>query len=110
MEYPERFAYQLLQELMGAVQQVGGIDDSAENGLTDALQKKMQELLGKYEDPGNFDQTQQALDKVNVVKSVMQENIRQATETGRNVQDLQSKSGRMADSAKLFRQTGENVR
>jgi len=110
MEYPERFAYQLLQELMGAVQKLGSADDASENGLTDALQKNMQELLEKYEDPGNFDQTQQALDKVNVVKSVMQENIRQATETGRNVQDLQSKSGKMADSAKLFKQTGENVR
>merc|ERR1719149_159038 len=110
MEYPERFAYQLLQELMGSVQQQGGADDCAENGLLEGLKQKMMDLLQKYEDPGNFDQTQQALDKVNVVKSVMQDNIRMATETGRNAQDLQSKSGKMADSAKLFKQTGENVR
>lgn len=110
MEYPERFAYQLLQELMGAVSQQGSVEDVAENGLTAVLKPKMQELLEKYEDPANFDQTQQALDKVNVVKSVMQENIRHVTETGRSMQDLQQKSGRMADSAKLFRQSGESVR
>merc|ERR1740130_1897870 len=95
---------------MGEVQRLGGYEDVAENGMNEGMQKKMQELLVKYEDPGNFDQTQQALDKVNVVKSVMQENIRQATDTSRNVQDLQNKSGKMADSAKLFKQSGEDVR
>lgn len=110
MEYPERFAYQLLQEKMKEVQSLGPIDDVPENGLNEALQKKMQELLAKYEDPGNFDSTQQALDKVNVVKSVMQENIRQVTDTGRSVQDLRDKSGRMAESSKLFNQSSQSAR
>mmetsp|Transcript_147012 Transcript_147012/g.259176 ORF Transcript_147012/g.259176 Transcript_147012/m.259176 type:complete len:226 (+) Transcript_147012:61-738(+) len=110
MEYPERFAYQLLQELLGSVQELAGTETAPENGLTQSLHPRMHELLLKYEDPGNFDQTQQALDKVNVVKSVMQENLRQVAETGRSIQDLQSKTDGMASSARLFNTTGQNVR
>lgn len=115
MEYPERFAYALLQELMQAVGQIdsmGGvtIETAAENGLAQELTPRMQKMLVKYEDPANFDQTHQALDKVKVVHSKMQENIRQVAETGRSVHDLQGKTDTMASSAKMFKEVSQDVR
>merc|ERR1740121_1409636 len=50
MEYPERYAYQCLQELLG---QAHGYDLHAadEGALTETLQPVMQQLIDKYEDP-----------------------------------------------------------
>merc|ERR1719461_635230 len=58
--------------------------------------------MQKYEDPSNFDPTSQALDKMNVVKSVMRDNLRQAADTSNELQALQHRSEAMEHSAEAF--------
>jgi len=93
IEYPERFAYQLLQEFMGFVQQIENVHSEVELGLNEALRPRMRELLLKYEDPGNFDRVQQDLDRDNVVKSVMRESMRGSTD-GKNPQGPRGEAAR----------------
>lgn len=61
LTYPERLAYQLLYDLVVAVQQLSGLETAAEHALNDQLQPRMRELILQYEDPKNFPQMQMAL-------------------------------------------------
>eukprot|EP00929_Paragymnodinium_shiwhaense_P109302 TRINITY_DN75719_c0_g1_i1.p2 TRINITY_DN75719_c0_g1~~TRINITY_DN75719_c0_g1_i1.p2 ORF type:complete len:242 (+),score=69.40 TRINITY_DN75719_c0_g1_i1:87-812(+) len=60
--YPERLAYQLLYDLVVAVQQVDPCPKSAEDFCQNgALQPRMKELVEQYEDPANFPAMQDKL-------------------------------------------------
>lgn len=65
LTYPERLAYQLLYDLVVAVQQLGGAETTSEEGLNEALMPRMRELVNQYEDPNNFPSLQVAMDKIN---------------------------------------------
>merc|ERR1711879_1048225 len=41
LQYPERFAYLLLEDLMRSVEQLGGYDEASEKALTGALHETM---------------------------------------------------------------------
>merc|ERR1711920_297553 len=43
LQYPEKFAYRLLEELMRSVEQLGGYDEASEDGMSGALQETMRE-------------------------------------------------------------------
>lgn len=104
VEYPERYAYQLLAEFQDLVKQVGGaqLQTGTEKCLNDRLHIRMQDFLRLYEDPKQFDKVNEALDKVSMVKSAMQDNVRRAVERGERFEDLQAKSSRMSASATRF--------
>mmetsp|Transcript_50718 Transcript_50718/g.95051 ORF Transcript_50718/g.95051 Transcript_50718/m.95051 type:complete len:128 (+) Transcript_50718:1-384(+) len=69
LTYPERLAYQLLYDLVVAVQQVDGVETAAENAFNEVLSSRMRELVTQYEDPKNFPQLQMNMDRVNVVNT-----------------------------------------
>uniref|UniRef100_A0A7S1AYP7 V-SNARE coiled-coil homology domain-containing protein n=1 Tax=Noctiluca scintillans TaxID=2966 RepID=A0A7S1AYP7_NOCSC len=102
LKYPERFAYQLLQDVMASVQDHGDLDSLGENELTAELEPRMRELIDKYENPNNFEELQAALGKVGVLKSVMQDNLKTMQNQGRDVQDLQGRTENMAQSSRVF--------
>lgn len=110
MDYPERCAFQLLQEFMQTVHTEGRTQLVSENGLTQALKPKMQELLDKYEDYEKLDKSAQTLDKMTVVKSVMQDNISKVSDTAGQLKDLRLKTDNMAESSRLFNQESRSVR
>jgi len=69
--YPERLAYQLLYDLVVAV---NALDQSevlqcGENALTGKLMQRMKELVKQYEDPNNFPMLQRAMDPLQVSSS-----------------------------------------
>mmetsp|Transcript_86399 Transcript_86399/g.241698 ORF Transcript_86399/g.241698 Transcript_86399/m.241698 type:complete len:173 (-) Transcript_86399:96-614(-) len=57
MEYPEHYAYQLLQECLAAVQKIptDTLRSAKEGGLSEVMKPKMVQLMAKYEEPTNFD-------------------------------------------------------
>jgi len=67
LTYPERLAYQLLYDLVVAVQQLGEsrMEQAPEQSLNEVLGQKMRELVQQYEDPANFPQLQVAMDRLN---------------------------------------------
>lgn len=108
LEYPERVAYQMLQELLTFSFKVEAMDSAGHLELNDVIVPHMKELMAKYERPGS-DEMSAALEKVNVVKSVMQDNLRQAQETGQNMSDLQARTGNMEERAKMFHDASDQA-
>lgn len=85
MEYPERYAYQLLRDFMAVVHAASDFESVVENGLTVELLPKMQELLTKFGDPTNFDQV---LERVSTVKpGAPQEPLRSTRRPGESVRE-----------------------
>eukprot|EP00929_Paragymnodinium_shiwhaense_P097652 TRINITY_DN59285_c0_g1_i1.p1 TRINITY_DN59285_c0_g1~~TRINITY_DN59285_c0_g1_i1.p1 ORF type:complete len:263 (-),score=90.46 TRINITY_DN59285_c0_g1_i1:106-894(-) len=120
LQYPERFAYQMLSELNGIIKNKEWLDEKefqdfqdiqafSKGGLNKFLKPKMLALIDKYDDPANFDQFQKAMSKINTVKDNMKANIAQVQETGQNMQALQSKTEGMASSASAFNQASAEV-
>eukprot|EP00928_Gymnodinium_smaydae_P046482 TRINITY_DN30972_c0_g1_i1.p1 TRINITY_DN30972_c0_g1~~TRINITY_DN30972_c0_g1_i1.p1 ORF type:complete len:238 (+),score=46.62 TRINITY_DN30972_c0_g1_i1:81-794(+) len=63
--YPERLAYQLLYDLVVAVQQHQGANsDDKAGSQQEAVQRCMRDLVTQYEDPSNFPALQAAIDRV----------------------------------------------
>jgi len=121
MEYPERLAYQLLNELNQHVYQNHGQEvASSPNGisyldckpcaLNRPLQPFMEKLIRQYEDPKSFDRICMLTTKTNVVRSVMQDSVRKVVETGESLQELELKAGRMSEQSRQFSTTSREVR
>lgn len=67
LSYPERLAYQLLYDLVVAVQHIGEsrLEAAPEQSLNEELLPRMRALVQQYEDPANFPQLQVAMDRLN---------------------------------------------
>lgn len=112
MEYPERLAYQLLNELNQHVYQNHGqeLTSSEAYALNRPLQPFMEKLIRQYEDPKSFDRICMLTTKTNVVRSVMQDSVRKVVETGESLQELEAKAGRMSEQSRQFSTTSREVR
>eukprot|EP00927_Polykrikos_kofoidii_P075295 TRINITY_DN71430_c0_g1_i1.p1 TRINITY_DN71430_c0_g1~~TRINITY_DN71430_c0_g1_i1.p1 ORF type:complete len:214 (+),score=43.78 TRINITY_DN71430_c0_g1_i1:88-729(+) len=66
LAYPERMAYQLLFDLVVAVQQLKCTDRPEEDGLNEALLPRMKALVSHYEDPANFPQLRTAMERISI--------------------------------------------
>lgn len=112
MEYPERLAYQLLQELNQHAYHNHGAEllTAEAYSLNKALQPFMENLIRKYEDPKSFDRISTLLAKTNTVKTVMQDSVRKVVETGESLQELEAKAGRMSEQSRAFASTSREVR
>lgn len=101
-DYEERTAYQLLQELMQVLQDNGNGELAEAGGLSEELRPRMQKLLDLYSKLGGSSELQSAVDKVNVVKSTMEESLRAVSATGRSAEDLESKTFSMSTQSAIF--------
>jgi len=112
MEYPERLAYELLQELNQYVYHNHGAELSTaeQYSLNKTLKPYMEKLIRKYEDPKSFDRISTLLAKTNVVKNVMQDSVRKVVETGESLQELEAKAGKMSEHSRHFATTSREVR
>lgn len=100
VNYPEKLAFQLLQELSQDVQMEhkGQMVSAGPYSLNKPMKQRMQELLQQFEDP----KLRQVADKAEHVKNMMQDNVRKALEGGNQLDELQERSERMASSAQAF--------
>jgi len=112
LEYPERLAFLLLQELLAYVyEQTGGgeVGAAAESiaalpsdGLQAALSGRIQDLVVKYEDPAQADQHMQALGQLDNVKSVMRRNLVSVIENRPSINELSNKVERIKEDGGEF--------
>lgn len=58
MEYPERFAFKLLEKFMATAQSGVDMENAVEKSLTVMLRPKMQELVAAFEDPTKLEDEQ----------------------------------------------------
>lgn len=111
--YPERVAQQLLRALAERVAASQGEEALLEAGagsLTAPLKRELRALMGAYEDPAAVDQVAQVHEKVEGLKCVMQENVRQILEAHASVAALQDKSQTMTAAADKFVKQSVNLK
>jgi hypothetical protein len=100
VNYPEKFAFNLLQELSQDVEKQHGsqIMSAGPYSLNLKMKPRMEELLQQYEDP----KLRNVTDRVRDINAMMQDNVRRALQDGNTLDELQDKSERMASSAQTF--------
>ncbi|KAH0476339.1 MAG: hypothetical protein KVP17_003544 [Porospora cf. gigantea B] len=104
--YPERVAYQVLQEVQQAIRRaddcptLNSID--RHNGLTRYIRQDLRQCMEKYDNAAAVDKTSEVAGKVDNVKGVMTENINKVMATHANLQDLEGKTDQMHENAEMF--------
>lgn len=110
MDYPERFAYQLLTDLH---QHVLGVTeafqpDAVEYSLHEALQGPMRDLVKRYENP-NSPELEAAMSKIIVTKQRMQSGINQMGANRQEVSDLEASTSVLASQSFALQGAGRDL-
>mmetsp|Transcript_6627 Transcript_6627/g.11546 ORF Transcript_6627/g.11546 Transcript_6627/m.11546 type:complete len:237 (-) Transcript_6627:116-826(-) len=103
--YPDRVVLQLLRELAEQVRENQGdesISVSKAGTLTTPLKKPLRALMRKYDDISSQDKTTEVRTKVDELKGVMQDNVRQILETHATLDTLNANSQSMSSQANQF--------
>jgi hypothetical protein len=109
--YPARVTWELLKKLSEAVQQQElNIHEAKAGMLSVPLKKPMQDIMKNYSEPGDQDAVTQVQQKVDGVKSLMQENVRKILETHTTLSALEDKSAEMNNSAVKFVQQSASLK
>lgn len=111
--YPPRVAWELLKKFLEAVQQLEqglNIMEAKAGMLATPLKKPMKEIMSSYGEPSDQDAVTQVQQKVEGVKSIMQDNIKNILETHTTLGNLQDKSADMNKSAVKFVQQSATVK
>jgi hypothetical protein len=109
--YPPRVAWELLKKLTEAMQQQElNIHEAKAFALALPLKKPMQEVMKGYSDAADKDTISQVQQKVDGVKSMMNDNVRKIIETHTTLDALQEKSATMNDSAVKFVQQSTTLK
>eukprot|EP01066_Platyproteum_vivax_P008016 Platyproteum_vivax@DN3281_c0_g1_i2.p1 len=70
----------------------------------------MKQLLLEFDQPSKFDKLYKVQDKVDTVRSVMDENLKHVLANGEDLEALEHKSKSTAENAAQFRQGAETLR
>jgi hypothetical protein len=109
--YPPRLVWELLQKLLANVQGADIDVNAAQAGaLSLPLKKPMLELMQSYNEPGEQDAVTQVQEKVDAIKSVMEDNVKKIVERHTTLEALQDKSAEMNSSAEQFVRTSVNLK
>ena len=109
--YPERAAWQLVDEFSAMIQANSTELESAPiESLSRNFKKQMKELMVKYDQPANVDKTAQVREKVEAVQGVMQDNVRRILDTHTNLEGLEEKTDSMSRQANQFLKQSVDLR
>lgn len=120
MDYPEKMAFGLLQELLAHIYELlGGCGEAGApseaiaavpaEGLQSQLVPRIQELVGQYEDPAKADQYMQTMGQMDKVTSMMKQNLAKVADTSQNLDALNDKVGLMKDAAAGFAEDSSDL-
>eukprot|EP01069_Polyplicarium_translucidae_P005553 Polyplicarium_translucidae@DN2808_c0_g2_i1.p2 len=112
--YPERVAYQCLNELARVVDASGEVKaNNAVNrpgALNKSFRQTLKELMDKYDKPSSVDKTAEVAGKVDQVKGVMQDNISKVLATHANISELEQKTENLSQNAEQFHRTSHDLK
>jgi Synaptobrevin len=112
--YPERAAFQLLEEFSSSVLNFQdpsvSLESAAIESLTRVFKKDMRLLMSKFDSPGNVDKTAQVREKVDQVQSVMQDNVKKMLDNHSNLEGLEEKTDSMSKQANQFLKQSVDLR
>jgi len=110
-EYPQRVAFGYLskvcEDFVLAVPQSRGDCGTADLPHEALFAAKHQELLVKFQDPGQADQLTQIMAELEKTKLVLHETIEAALERGCKIETLINKSNDLSGSSKMFFKTAK---
>merc|ERR1712232_465335 len=92
-QYPDRVARELLQELAIKIHAIVGVEHLCEakpGALTATLKGELKEAIKNYSDPAKIDRVSQLHAKVDQVKDLMQDNVKNILETHVTLEHLQN--------------------
>jgi len=101
-DYPERTAQQLLRALAEQLRSSLGDEVLLAAGLSATLRRPLQGPMRAYDDPAAVDELAQVQEKVEDLKCVMQDNVRQIIESHASIAALQNSSQSMTAAADKF--------
>jgi len=112
-QYPERMAQALLQELAKEVRLAESeekIEAAEAEKLTGSLKGKLRVLMRKYSEQAKMDKKTEVHEKVDLVKGLMEDNVKKILETHVTIDSLESKSSSLSTSANLFLKESASLR
>jgi len=111
-KYSPRVAFTALVELKESFQrELGNRSASAgEESLTRPATPMMKGLMDKYADPSSFDKLTAVQEKIDVVRTVMQENIQQILINQEQVDRINSSAEHLAEQSLAFKSTTKELR
>jgi len=100
--YPERHAYNLINEAQEEIEKVPNYYDETEVTISKLAKRVLPSLLKKYDDLASIDSVHAAQSKANEVQSIMGNNIRGMMDNMQNLEVLEKKSTDMQSQAQMF--------
>jgi len=100
--YPERHAYNLINEAQEEIEKVPNYYDESEVTISKLAKRVLPSLLKKYDDLSSIDNVHAAQSKANEVQSIMGNNIRGMMDNMQNLETLEKKSSDMQNQAQMF--------
>jgi hypothetical protein len=100
--YPERHAYNLINEAQEEIEKVPNYYDETEVTIGKLAKRALPSLLKKYDDLSSIDNVAAAQSKANEVQSIMGNNIRGMMDNMQNLEVLEKKSTDMQSQAQMF--------
>mmetsp|Transcript_1205 Transcript_1205/g.1221 ORF Transcript_1205/g.1221 Transcript_1205/m.1221 type:complete len:230 (-) Transcript_1205:256-945(-) len=110
--YSPRVAFAALEELKESFQREFGsrMATSGEGSLTKVATPLLKEFVQKFTNPANIDKLSAVQEKLDVVKSVMQENIQQILINQEQVDKINSSAEHLAEQSLAFKSTTKELR
>lgn len=110
--YPERTAWQLVDEFTTKMQQLHG--DAVASAPAESLSRNskvaMKDLMTKYDNPTSLDKTAEVRQKVDQVQGIMQDNVKKILDTHTNLEGLEEKTDGMSRQANQFLKQSVDLR
>lgn len=111
-QYPPRVAFALLDEVQSKfLTKVGDKSLSAREGaLSKTMRSSFQDVCLKYEDIKNVDKLASVQGKVDVVKSIMEDNIQQMLANEEKLESISANAENLNEQAKVFQNRSTQLR
>jgi len=112
LSYPSRVAIQFLEDLAKefSAKFSDKLSEAKENSLTSKGKSILSALCKKYEEPSNVDKASKVLDKVEGVKTVMQDNIANMLKNTETTESLAEKSDQLNEQAQVFKKKAVDLK
>jgi len=110
LDYEERYAWKMIEELQSRISEYGNLQTLPENGLKHEKKLIFSELCQKYDDVASIDPLAMAHSRVNSIRGEMDEVIGKVTKNHESVTNLQGKTENMKGLSKSFGRKAEEVK